>query len=142
MPHFMLADTQQTALLALRARAEAAPIDYDAAKHLIKTADGRAAYAAQLRAQSLRLMPDDFLVFFSIEAGHRLGQVRHMSVSAPPGGLPHPEAIWIIARLLGYEGEGVEACDLLWPEQVPGRGIANNLVQFFATAEMARWTPE
>lgn len=137
MSALLLGEAERAALLDLRTRAEANPIDGLAAIERAKTPEGLRDHVQTMQGQSITLPPDT-LVFFSVETGHPGGPARHLSVSdGRPGRVPSVEAISMIGELLGIVG-GPEAWDLTWPVKIPNRsGIAISVIQFLATAEAA-----
>jgi hypothetical protein len=68
------------------------------------------------------------MVTFSIETGHGSGVCRHLSMSSKRHGrTPTPEAVWLIAALLGFQG-GLEAC-AIWEEGIGAGDVAINVIQ-------------
>ena len=97
---------------------------------LLKTAEGKRQHMDQMNEQSIAI-PMGFLVTFSIEAGHPVGVCRHMSMSVMrEGRAPNPEAVWMVAEELGFQG-GLSACHVYKEDLQRGdeRAIAINVVQ-------------
>lgn len=125
----ILGPVQAAALHELRVRAAARPVNMPIVAVQLNSASGKAAHMAHMTAQSVEL-PVGFLVTFSVETGHPVGACRHMSISvdtAAEGKLPHPAAIWGVAKELGFTG-GLTDCKV-WLEQLAGHIQAVNLVQ-------------
>lgn len=129
MRALVLGPPQVEALRELHAEAAARPVDMPLVVVQLETAEGKALHMAQMTAQSIEL-PIGFLVTFSFETGHPVGDCRHMSISvdtAAEGKLPHPAAIWEVAKQLGFTG-ALTDCKV-WVEQLNGHIQAVNLVQ-------------
>jgi hypothetical protein len=138
MAYFLIGPPERDALIDLRERAEAAPVDVLSLRTRLANPEGKAAHMAQMSSQSL-IIPDGYLVTYSVEIGHPGGAARHLSMSSErEGKVPHPAAVWMVAEVLGFTGGGIEACDKVWPEKLRGRvGVAVNAVQLIATADAA-----
>jgi hypothetical protein len=120
--------TQKTQLTDLRAYAAANPIDVLEVREQVKTRDGKAAHIKRMMRHFTAKIPAAFMVTFSIETGHGSGVCRHLSVSVlRRGRTPTPEAVWLIAALLGFQG-GLEAC-AIWQEDIGEGDFAINVVQ-------------
>lgn len=141
MAVFLIGPAERAALADLRERAEAAPVDVLTLRTKLASPKGKAAHMDQMSEQSV-MIPDGYLVTYSVEIGHPAGAARHLSMSSErEGKVPHPAAVWMVAKNLGFEGDGIEACDNVWPEKLRGRiGVAVNAVQLIATADAAAGT--
>lgn len=128
MRALLIGPDERKALQDLAARAADAPVYMPTLTQRIKTPEGKAAHMEQMTAQSVDI-PMGYGVTFSIEVGHPLGACRHLSVyiNDAPDKLPHPAAVWAIAKELGFWGE-IEQCDGIWPEKLR-QGQSINLVQ-------------
>lgn len=123
----IIGEAERMVLAELRNLAAERPVDMRTLEARLKTDQGKAAHRERMTEQS-RIVPVDFLVTFSIEQGHPAGTCRHMSMSSPKmGRLPTPEAVWLVAELLGFVGD-IDAC-MSWVEDLQGHGRAINLVQ-------------
>lgn len=117
--------SERQAIADLRERAAASPVNMPDLMARIETPDGKAAHMRQMSAQTVCL-PVAYAVTFSIETGHPIGVVRHMSMSVNRR-LPRPEAAWMVAQELGFWGS-IKDCTV-WREKLQGHGEAVNLVQ-------------
>ena len=119
-------------LAELRARARLAPIDMQHLLEVFKTPDGRRHHHDAMTSQST-VIPGiwPFFVTYSVETGHPAGMCRHMSMRAERHGrAPSPEAVWMVARHMGFV-RGLIDCTL-WLEDLSDGGVAVNIVQPFA----------
>lgn len=126
----LIGEEQRVAIGKVRERATAQPIEMPGLLKRLATEAGKDAHRRQMTAQSLEI-PFGFLVTYSVEIGHPCGTARHLSVSLHDadrtGRLPHPFAVWEIAREFGFTGSIGECA--VWPEQLQGHGQAINVVQ-------------
>ena len=127
-PLILTADVR-AALQALRRRAADKPVDVVRLMQAIRAQEGERRHRAQMTAQTVAIPgPWPFFVTFSVETGHPAGTCRHMSMSVMrEGRVPHPNAAWMVAEDLGFQG-GLSACRM-WPESLSDGGTAINLVQ-------------
>lgn len=116
--------------------AEACPVDMPTLMKRIDTADGKKQHMAQMTRQTIRI-PMEYMVTFSIEHGHPCGTCRHLSLSGA-GGLPPEEAVWVLAKELGFWGHLRQDCAAIWPEELLGHGIAINIVQTLTSEQTLR----
>jgi hypothetical protein len=125
----LLIDQEERVLLQQLAQyALTHPFDVRAAVELCKTPEGLAQHKRNLDAYTV-FIPTAFLVTFTIEE-QPMGQVRHLSMSSKvPGRSPNPFGVWMVAQELGFWGPGIEACDHLYPEELPDNRRAINLIQ-------------
>ena len=74
-------------------------------------------------------LPISYTVTFSVESGHPAGLCRHLSMSGArrSGKAPTPEAIWMVAELLGFQGT-LKACTQ-WMEDIGDGDKAVNIIQ-------------
>lgn len=88
---------------------------------------GKRKHMDQMSRQTIDI-PINHVVTFSVENQTR-GQFRHMSVSIDrKGKTPSPEAVWIIAELLGFTGSYKDC--MVYPEKLLGSaGVAMNVMQ-------------
>ena len=122
----IIGDAQKIELARLRARATSEPIDVRGVMKLTETREGLVEHLARMETYTIPL-PTSFIVTFTVETGHPAGTCRHMSMSSMrPNRMPTPEAVWIIAEVLGFVG-GLDRC-AVWEEDI-GRGKAINIVQ-------------
>lgn len=129
---FLLGPAEEAALRGLRELAARSPVEMQSLAARLATPEGKAAHMRQMTAQTIEL-PFGYMVTFSVESGHPIGAARHMSMSSPAEGrVPRPEAVWIVAELLGFAGS-LEQC-VSWPETLEGHGLAINLVQPLAVS--------
>lgn len=124
-------EPQRAALRELRELAARHPIDILKLMEVINTPAGKRKHMDQMTEQSVEI-PFGYLVAFSIEERHPCGTCRHMSMSsAKKGRVPTPEAVWMIAEELGFNG-GLSAC-AVWNEDLQRgkdqRNVAINVVQ-------------
>jgi hypothetical protein len=118
---------QKIILHALRDFATLNPIDVLKVRELIKSQDGHAAHLERMKLYSTKI-PSMFYVTFSVETGHPVGTCRHISVSSRRRGrVPTPEAVWMLAREMGFVG-GLGCCTI-WDENIGSGDLAINLVQ-------------
>lgn len=123
----LIGPTERAQLTALRELANDHPIDMLALLHALKLPKGKALHRQQMTRQTVTL-PLDFMVTMSIETGHPVGTCRHMSMSSPNRKrVPSPEAVWLVADLLGFT-VGLWTCTH-WLEQLEGHGRAVNVLQ-------------
>jgi hypothetical protein len=126
----IIGEEQKEALAALRELAAKHPVNMVGLTEKIKDPACRRAHMDQMNRQTV-VFPLGFMVTFSIETGHPVGTCRHMSMSSPAKGrVPSPEAVNMIAELLGFVG-GYELCSV-WMEDLQrgeDRAQAVNLVQ-------------
>lgn len=116
-------------LKALIELAHANPVDMPKLMQEIKYAKVKKHHRAQMTRQTITI-PLAFMVTFSIEDGHPCGRSRHMSMSVQrEGHVPSPEGVWMIAKELGFWGDGFKDCAGMWPENLQGHGLAINVVQ-------------
>jgi hypothetical protein len=115
----------------LRDFAARRPVDV---AELLRANDDRASMAAhrkRMTAQTINVPgPWPFFVTFSVETGHPAGTCRHLSMSLiREGRAPSPEAVWMIAEIMGFTGS-IQDCRL-WLEDLTDEhgGQAVNLVQ-------------
>jgi hypothetical protein len=113
----------------LRVFAAKRPVDVLALQEALKTDEGSRAHGKKMTAQSIAIPgPWPFFVTLSLEVGHPCGTCRHMSMSVVRDGrVPHPAAVWMVARELGFSGE-LQSCNV-WPEQLSDGGTAINVAQ-------------
>ncbi len=125
---FILDPDGRQKLTRLREFAGKRPIDMLKVVELIKTPAGQKAHWKQMHARTVQL-PIAYDVTFSIETGHPVGVCRHVSMSVDrPGRLPLPEAVWMVAEVLGFVGD-LQACKV-WIEDLATPGYqAINAVQ-------------
>lgn len=128
MRALLIGPDERLALQDLAARASEAPVYMPTLGERLKTPEGKRAHMDQMTGQSLTV-PGGYVATFSIEVGHPAGPCRHLSVSLDdaPDKMPHPLAVWMIAKELGFWG-GLEECDMVWPEALR-QGAAINVVQ-------------
>jgi hypothetical protein len=136
MNYPMLIDKEtQQALAQLVARAEANPVPIERMMTLSRDFSDplKAAHMNQMTEQTVYI-PTCYCVTYSVEE-QPFGQCRHMSLSitTPGARMPHPVAVWEVARLLGFWGDSIEAVDHAYPETLT-QGEAINLIQRFAPA--------
>jgi hypothetical protein len=122
---------QRALLESLRIAAQARPIHMPTLAQTMKTREGMTQYRAQMREQTITLPGRwDWIASFSIETGHPCGTARHLSVSIDrPQRVPRLEAVWMIARELGFTGADVTACAGVWFEDLADGGKAINVLQ-------------
>lgn len=126
---------QQAALYVLREMALAQPVDMRLLAAKLAAPAGKAAHRSQMTRQSL-MLPMHYLVTYSVEIGHPVGECRHMSMSASRNGyLPSPDAVQIVAELLGFVGPVLDCT--WWIEELEGHGKSVNVVQPLAVARPA-----
>lgn len=131
MTPLVLGEEQRAQLAELRELASAHPVDMKWLTETIADPSHKKKHMNQMTKQSVEI-PFGFIITYSIENGHPVGTCRHMSMSSPAKGrLPSPEAVDMVAELLGFVG-GFRACTC-WIEDldrgVAGREKAINLVQ-------------
>ncbi|SRR5258708_7799583 len=118
-------------LRGLRELAARCPVDMPTVAKMLKHPEGKRRHMDQMNRQSVEI-PMGFLVTFSIEHGHPIGECRHLSMSScAEGRAPVPHAVWLVAEQLGFVGPAFSACRV-WEEELqrgPGRAIAINVVQ-------------
>jgi hypothetical protein len=135
MTMLVIGERERESLGALRMRAAAAIVEMQGLPARLATPEGKRAHQEQMNAQSA-VLPVGYIVTFSIERGHPCGVCRHLSMStSAPDRVPRPEALWMVAEILGFCG-GLEAC-VVWDEELqrgPARAIAINVVQPIAVA--------
>jgi hypothetical protein len=118
---------EREALTQLRGLAAEHPVDMTHLLKRLKDPAQKAEHMAQMTRQSVAI-PMDYLVTFSIELGHPCGTCRHMSMSVGKvGRVPNPQAVWMIAEILGFTGD-LNEC-MTWQEELQGHGMAINVVQ-------------
>jgi hypothetical protein len=129
----IISQSVTASLRQLRETAATKPVEMLTLSRRLATAKGKKAHVEQMKAQTVEITgPWPFLVTFSIETGHPCGLARHMSMSIRRRGrVPSPEAVWMVAEILGFAG-GIDACRS-WPEDLAGHGVAINLLQPVAT---------
>jgi hypothetical protein len=124
---------EKAALAQLREKAAADPVDVSDLNERLKDPVEELRHRDRMNALSVRL-PFAYFVTFSIETGHPAGIARHMSMSVGrEGRVPTPEAVWMIAEMLGFVG-GLERCELVWMEKLRDGGDAVNLVQLLTSS--------
>lgn len=130
---------QRAQLRILREQAAERPVDVRGLAERLKAPEAKDAHMDHMNDQTLNL-PTAFMVTFSIEFGHPVGAARHMSLSSVrPGRLPTKEAVWMVAKELGFIS-GLDACTI-WLENLQrgpterDRAQAVNVVQVLATLE-------
>lgn len=129
----MIGPVERAALHELRERAAAHPVDAATLAARIATPTGKEKHRAQMTAQTVRI-PLAYLVTYSVETGHPRGTYRHMSISVQrTGRLPNPEAVWMVAQVLGFTGS-LDEC-VAYRESLQGHGEAINVIQIVAAAE-------
>lgn len=127
MTALLIGPDEKAQITKLMEQAAAAPVHMPEVMRRIKTVAGKKAHMARMTAQTIEL-PVAFLLTFSIETGHPCGTCRHMSMSVNrQGRLPSPEAMWMVAKELGFTGS-LAACTY-WVEELRGHGQALNVVQ-------------
>ena len=116
-------------LEALRQRAPLHPVNVHELMRKIKTAQGDRQHRQQMTEQTVPIPgPWPFFVTFSIETGQPVGTCRHMSMSIMrEGRTPTPEAVWLIAEVLGFTGS-MKDCKV-WIEKLSDGDRAINVVQ-------------
>jgi hypothetical protein len=124
-------EKERAELRQLRELAARQPVDMPTIMEEVKTPGGKQKHMDQMTAQTVEI-PFGYLVTFSIEQGHGAGACRHMSMSSPLNGrVPRPEAVWMVAEALGFNG-GLSAC-ATWDEDLQRgdgkRNVAINVVQ-------------
>lgn len=140
---FLLGADERFQLEALREAAAKVPVDMPRLMEQLRQPRGKRRHMRQMTRQTVYL-PFGFAVTYSLELNHPGGRTaRHMSMSSPAKDrVPRPEAVWMVAQLLGFTGlpgidkaeENLRGC-LVWPEELQGHGTAINVVQFVAAAE-------
>lgn len=129
---FIIGPQEEAELRTLRDLAATKPVDMRGLLDRLKKARHKARHMHQMADQTVYL-PFGWSVTFSIETGHPGGAARHMSMASPdPGRVPRPEAVWMVAEVLGFTGS-IEQCTV-WPEQLM-QGMAINVVQILTSAE-------
>jgi hypothetical protein len=132
MTVLIVGEAERAVLRRLRDEAAKHSVHIPTLAEALKTAQGNRRHRAQMTAQTVPI-PATFTVTFSIETGHGAGTCRHMSMSVMKASrLPHPEALWVVAKELGFAG-GLEAC-VVWPEELSDGGTAINMVQPISVA--------
>lgn len=140
---FMIGPGEIANLKALAEVAAANPVDMDGLLERLKDPANKRRHRQQMTHQSVRL-PFDYLVTFSIEINHPIGAARHLSLSSPnPDRVPRPQAVWMVAEVLGFTGVVVDSeepppASTIWLEDLEGHGKAVNLVQPISTTEEGR----
>jgi hypothetical protein len=121
----------QERLHELRDLAASRPIDMRNIVHRLSTAGGKIKHMQRMTEQTIEIPgPWPFLVTFSIEINHPCGTARHLSMSVRrENRVPSPDAIWIIAKELGFVGEHPMMGCQIWLEDLQGHGKAVNVVQ-------------
>jgi hypothetical protein len=130
MTPLVLGEEQHRVLAELRELASENPLQMQGLLEKLQDPNYKAAHMAHMSRQTVEL-PFGFMVTYSIEFGHPAGTCRHMSMSSPvKGRAPSPEAIDMVAELLGFVG-GYRACVTWLEDLVRGDGLqkAVNLVQ-------------
>lgn len=123
----------KTRLSEIAKLAEENPVDMPALMESIKTPTGKHQHMRQMTAQTMEI-PFGYMVTYSIETGQPVGDCRHMSMSVDnPNNMPHPVALWEIAKLLGFWGE-LSDVDGMYPEKLfrgvdEAMGLAINIIQ-------------
>src|SRR4249919_1156428 len=101
----ILGAAQKAALEVLRLHARANPIDVLAVRERVKTPAGHAAHIERMQMFTVSI-PTAFVVTYSVETGHPCGTCRHLSMSSTRHGrTPTPEAVWMLAQALGFQGD-------------------------------------
>jgi len=128
MGALVIDDALKAKLADLKKRAEENPVNIREVAEKVKTTMGKAVHMGQMSAQTVDV-PLSYCVTYSIEEGQPIGTVRHMSMAivVPNGRVPHPMAVWEVAKLLGFWGE-ITDCDHIYPEKLK-QGEAINLLQ-------------
>lgn len=126
---FFIGPEQTKKLSALRELAIQNPIDVRAVLELVKTPEGLDQHLTRMENLTVEI-PIGYTVTFSIDLGHPIGTCRHMSMSSSTkGSVPIPEAIWMVAKELGFTGDIIfEGCTI-YLEKTPGRKEAINIIQ-------------
>lgn len=113
-----LGETERKLLADLLARAVAKPVNAALISKLIEEpglTERKRAHMQHMAEQSL-FIPMNFEVTLSIE-DQPIGRMRHMSLtSLRPKAIPHPAAVWMIAKELGFWGPSIEAIDGVYQE--------------------------
>lgn len=126
----VIGPAETDALAALIELAHANVVEIHEVLRLCATPAGKRKHMDQMNKQSVDI-PVGFMVTFSVETGHPAGRCLHMSMSsAHAGRTPTPEAVWMIAELLGFRGS-LKDC-AIWEEELlrgPKRRMAINVVQ-------------
>lgn len=118
---------QKRALAALRDRAATDPMDVHKILELVSEPNGMVAHLKRMSTFTIPL-PIAYVVTFSIETGHSVGMVRHMSMSSNRRGkAPTPEAVWMVAEELGFVGSIADCRVYLEPFGKSGKAV--NIVQ-------------
>jgi hypothetical protein len=143
MTPLVIGEEQHHVLAELRELAAENPIQMQGLLEKLRDPDYKATHRAHMSRQTVEL-PFGFLVTYSIEFGHPAGPCRHMSMSSPvKGRAPAPEAVDMVAELLGFVG-GYRAC-AVWLEDLErgdGQQKAVNLVQPLAVTEPNGGNPQ
>ena len=135
----IIGEAQRRDLAELRKRANEQPVDMLAVMEQIKTPTGHEMHLKRMGTFTIAV-PAAFAVTFTIETGHPCGTCRHLSVSSRRRGrTPSPEAIWMIAKELGFIGEHNEdtvfgGCSF-WGEDIGDGDKAINIVQPIALTD-------
>lgn len=132
----VIGEDERSARAKLRDHAALHPVEMQGLFERLQSPAHKRLHMDQMNRQSVQL-PFGFWVTYSIETGHPIGTCRHMSMSSPARGrAPTPEAIDMVAEILGFVG-GYRLCTC-WLEDLQ-RGNAKqqavNLVQPLTVAE-------
>lgn len=108
--------------------AQANPVDMPTLMERLKDPLKKEHHMAQMTRQTVKI-PFAYMVTFSVERGHGIGECRHMSMSVQrEGRIPNPVGVWMIAKEFGFWGE-LNECEAIWEEDLQGHGKAINIVQ-------------
>jgi hypothetical protein len=98
----MIDTPQKRRLAELRSLAARHPVDGIALQNDIKTRLGRRRHKSHVTRQTI-VLPDGFVVSFTIDIGHPSGPCRHLTISMERiGGMPTPQFVATIAEELGF----------------------------------------
>lgn len=131
MTALVIGPAERLAIADLVTIAAGAVVDVGQLGARLRTRDGKLAHMVHMTRQTI-LLPEAWLVTYSIETGHPGGRFRHLSVSVErEGRMPGPEAVWMIAECFGFQGSLAASCKV-YLEQLRGRaGAAVNVLQPF-----------
>lgn len=128
-PPIVLSNDVTDALKIVVSLAERHPVDQIRLRQRLATRNGKRLHSLQLSFQSVVIPgPWPFCVTYTVDTGLAAGRSRHMSMSIKPAGrVPSPEAVWMIAKKLGFRGTLTECS--VWPETLATGEYAINIVQ-------------
>jgi hypothetical protein len=123
----IIGQTQRAELAALRELAHAMPQDVQVVMVQCRTPTGHALHLEAMKPFTIPL-PTAFMVTFTLEIGHPAGLCRHLSMSSlRHSRTPTPEAVWMVAQELGFQGS-IQDC-AFWLEDIGSGDAAVNIVQ-------------